>query len=295
MKKFSLVLALALLAFLPAPAQQQVMTLDLSLSQNQFLPAETLPVTIHLYNNSGQTLHLGVNNEWLTFTVQSLDDNNTSAINGSQPPVTGAFDLGSSEVATKHVDIEPYFNLKQTGRYSVTAYVHIPEWNMDVTSPAKEFDIVSGVELWSQEFGVPMPAGVSNRPPEVRKYALEEANYLQKQLKMYLMVTDASGRHIFKVAPVGDMVSFSRPEAQLDSDSNLHLLYQNGGETFLYTVADPDGNILRQDIYDYINSRPHLSLNDAGQIVVLGGSLRAKPGSIPVIIPPNEPAAPAKQ
>lgn len=269
------------------------MTLDLSLAQSQFLPAETLPVTIHLYNNSGQTLHLGADNEWVTFNVQSLD-NNTTAINGSQPPVTGAFDLGSSEVATKRVDLEPYFNLKQTGRYSVTAHVHIPQWNMDVPSKPQEFDIIDGAELWSQEFGVPMPAGMSNRPPEVRKYTLEEANYLQKQLRMYLMVTDASGRQIFKVTAIGDMVSFSRPEAQLDGDSNLHLLYQNGGETFLYTVADPDGNIVERDIYNYVNSRPHLSLNDAGQIVVVGGALKTKPVAMPVIVPPSESPAPAK-
>jgi hypothetical protein len=292
MKRLSVILALALLVFLRAPAQ--VVTLDISLDQDQFLPAETLPVTIHLYNNSGQTLHLGMDNEWLTFSVQSLD-NNASDIGGSQPPVTGAFDLGSSEVATKHVDIEPYFNLKETGRYRVTAYVHIPEWNMDISSPPKEFDIVDGAQLWTQEFGVPMPAGVSNRPPEVRKYILEEANYLQKQLRMYLMVTDDTGEHIFKVAAIGEMVSFSHPEAQLDGDSNLHLLYQNGGQTFLYSVADPNGNILQQDIYDYVNSRPHLSLDDAGHIVVVGGSLRVKPADVPIVVPPNELPAPAKQ
>src|SRR5580658_5971255 len=175
MKKISAILTFALLAFLRA--QAQVVTLDVSLDQDQYLPSETLPVTVRVINNSGQTLHLGADDNWLTFSVQSLDNNDSSVVKQSQPPVTGAFDLGSSEVAIKQVDLAPYFDLKQTGRYRVIAFVHIAEWNMDVSSGPKEFDIVDGAELWSQEFGLPIPAGVSNRPPEVRKYALEEANY----------------------------------------------------------------------------------------------------------------------
>jgi hypothetical protein len=285
MKTIIAVLMVMSFAFLRASAQ--VVTLDVSLDQDQFLPAERLPVTIHLYNSSGQSLHLGDDNQWLTFSVQSLDNNN--AIVGSQPSVTGGFDLGSSDVAIKHVDIEPYFNLKQTGRYSVTASVHIPQWNMDVSSTPKEFDIIEGAELWSKDFGVPVPAGVSNQPPEIRKYVLQEANYLQKQLRLYLEVTDQTGEHVFKASAIGPMVSFSHPEAQLDGNSNLHVLYQDGGQSFLYSIINPDGNILQQDIYDYVNSRPHLTLDDSGNIVVAGGVKRVKPEEIPLPIPPASP------
>ncbi len=292
MKKFSAILIFGLLAILRAPAQ--VVTLDISLDQEQYLPAEALPVTVHVNNSSGQTLHLGADNYWLTFSVQCLD-NNASVVKQSQPPVAGAFDLGSSEVAIKHVDIAPYFDLKQTGRYRVIAFVHIPEWNMDVSSAPKEFDIVDGAELWSQAFGLPMPAGVSNRPPEIRKYVLEEANYLKRQLRMYVLVTDESGGQIFKVSAVGPMVSFGRPEAQLDSDSKLHVLYQSGPESFVYSIINPEGTILSQDEYDYANSRPRLSLDASGNIVVVGGVRRAKPAELPVIMPPNPLPAPAKQ
>jgi len=291
MKKLATILVFALLAFCRAPAQ--IVTLELSLDQDQFLPAETLPVTIHVINNSGQNLHLGTDNNWLTFNVKSLDGN-LSVVKQSQPPVAGVFDLGSSEVAIKHVDIEPYFNLRQTGRYSITAFLHIPEWNMDVSSGPQEFDIIDGAELWSQAFGLPVPAGVSNRPPEIRKYVLEEANYLQRQLRMYLLVTDETGQNIFKVSAIGPMVSFSQPEAQLDDDSNLHVIYQTGAESFLYSVFNPDGTVLQQDVYDYLNSRPHLGLDSSGHIVVLGGARRVKPSDtqLPMIVPPN--AVPAQ-
>ncbi|HEY1661250.1 MAG TPA: hypothetical protein VGI03_02435 [Verrucomicrobiae bacterium] len=290
--KLSAILIFVWLAILRAPAQ--VVTLDISLNQDQYLPAETLPVTIHLNNSSGQTLHLGADDYWLTFSVQRLD-NNSSVVKQSQPPVAGAFDLGSSEVATKHVDIAPYFDLKQTGRYQVIAFVHIPAWNMDVSSGPKEFDIVDGAELWSQVFGVPIPAGVSNRPPEIRKYTLEEANYLKKQLRMYVLVTDETGGHIYKVSAVGPMVSFGRPEAQLDSDSNLHVLYQSGAISFIYSIINPDGTILKQDEYDYGDTRPQLSMDSSGNIIVVGGNHQVKPAVLPVILPPNPLPAPAQQ
>jgi hypothetical protein len=284
MKKILAILVFAFLAFHCATAQ--IVTVEISLDQNQFLPAETLPVTVRVINNSGQTLHLGADNQWLTFNVQSLN-NNSGVAKLSDPPVVGTFELGSSEVAIKHVDIQPYFSLKDSGRYRVVANIHIPEWNMDITSDPKEFDIINGAEIWSQAFGLPVPAGVTNRLPEVRKYVLEEANYLQKQLRMYLLVTDDTGNQIFKVSAIGPMVSFSQPEAQLDDDSNLHVIYQSGGQSFLYSVISPDGNIILQDVYDYVNTRPHLSLDTNGHIVVIGGVRREKPGEMPAILPPS--------
>ena len=296
MKQFvAITVIIALTSFVRAPAQSsaQVVTVEISLDQSQFLPGEALPVTVHVFNVSGQTLHLGEAPDWLTFSVQSVDNNNSDVVKVSEPPVTGTFDLSSSDVAIKHVNIAPYFNLKETGRYRVTAFVHIPEWNTDITSQPVEFDIINGAELWSQAFGVPMPAGVSNGPPEVRKYVLEEANYLQKQLRLYLLVTDDTGGRVFKVSAIGPMVSFSRPEAELDPDSNLHVLYQSGAESFLYSVINPDGNVTQQAVYKYSNTRPELSLDAAGHIVVVGGVRWVKPVELPVILPPNQVGSPS--
>jgi hypothetical protein len=86
--------------------------------------------------------------------------------------------------------------------------------------------VIDGAKLWSQTFGLPVPAGVTNRAPEVRKYTLEEANYLRSQLRMYVQVSDESETHIFKIRAIGPMVSFSQPEAQLDRLSHLHVMYQ---------------------------------------------------------------------
>ena len=278
------ILGLVLVSLFNAPAQ--VVTVQLTLEQEQYLPGESLPVTVHIVNNSGQSLHLGADAKWLAFSVESADDNFV-VMRKSDPPVTGEFDLGSSELANKRLDLAPYFVMTHAGRYRVVATVHIAEWGMDVTSPAKEFDIIDGAQLWSQDFGMPVPAGVTNQLPVVRKYILEEANYLRQQLRMYVLVSDQSGSHVLSVSAIGPMVSFSRPEAQLDRDSNLHVLYQSGAQSFIYSVVNPDGKIMQQELYDYLDTRPRLAVNDAGDIVVKGGVRRVKPGELPAVKQPD--------
>jgi len=282
------ILGLALFSLFNAPAQ--VVTVQLTLEEDQFLPGESLPVTVHIVNNSGQSLHLGADANWLKFNVGSADDTFV-VMRKTDPPVTGEFDLGSSEVATKRLDLAPYFVMSHAGRYRVVATVHIPVWGTggtDVASPVKEFDIVDGAQLWSQDFGMPVPAGVTNQAPVVRKYILEEANYLRKQLRMYVLVSDQSGTRILKVSAIGPMVSFSRPEAQLDRANNLHVIYQSGAQSFIYSVVNPDGNITRQEIYDYLGTRPRLDVNDAGDVVVKGGVRRVKSGELPVVMAPDQ-------
>ena len=289
MKLFWLVLGLAVTPVFSASAQ---VTVSLTLDQDQFLPSESLPVAVHITNQSGQPLHLGADPDWLTFSVEAEDD--FIVVKNADPPVQGEFELDSSQVATKRVDLEPYFDLKRSGHYRIIATVRIKDWNTDVTSPPRGFDVINGAKLWSQVFGVPLPAGVSNRPPEVRKYTLEEANYLHSQLRMYVQVSDESGTTIFKVRAIGPMVSFSQPEEQLDRSSNLHVLYQSGAASFLYSVINPGGDIVRQEIYDYLNVRPRLRVGDDGSITIFGGVRRVKPQDMPPVQSPDELNAPAK-
>lgn len=285
------ILGLALVSLFSAPAQ--VVTVQVGLEQDQFLPGESLVATVCVTNNSGQSLHLGADTNWLRFSVEAAD-NNFNVPRNSDPPVVGEFDLGSSEVATKRMDLAPYFQMTHAGRYRLVATVHIPEWNLDARSPVKEFDVVDAARLWSQDFGVPVPAGVTNQIPVIRKYILEEANYLRKQLRLYVLVGDQSGTRIYKVSAMGPMVSFSRPEAQLDRTSNLHVICQSGAQSFIYSVVNPAGNLTQQEIYDYGNIRPRLDMNAAGEIVVKGGVRRVKPGEFPLVKQPDEvPPTPA--
>lgn len=289
MKTLGFVLGLALVPALHSPAQVQV---EVLLDQEQFLSGETLPAAIRIINRSGQTLHLGADPDWLTFTVESRD--RFIVVKTGEVPVLGEFALESSKMATKRVDLAPYFALTRPGRYSLIATVRLKDWDGEVTSAPKNFDIINAAERWSQEFGVPPPPGVTNQPPEVRKYSLLEANYLRTRLRLYVRLTDASGARVFKIVPIGPVVSLSRPEPQLDSQNNLYILYQEGSHSFNYTVINPDGTVLAHQTYEYVNTRPRLQLNRDGTFGVMGGVRRIMPDDVPAPRPERaEPKASA--
>src|ERR1019366_8990005 len=91
--------------------------------------------------------------DWLSFSVQSRSD--SVVPRNGEVPVGGEFILESSKVATKRVDLAPYFSITRPGRYSVTAIVRIKDWNQVIPSQPRSFDIIDGAKLWEQEIGVP--------------------------------------------------------------------------------------------------------------------------------------------
>ena len=276
MKTFLLVLVLAVLTSFRAAAQVSV---EITMDQEQFLPSEAVPVAVKITNRSGQQLHLGTAADWLTFSVESTDG--FIVIKNAEVPVTGEFDLESSQIGIiKRVDLQPYFQMGRHGRYKVIATLRIKDWSASVNSAPKTFDVVNGAKLWSQDFGVP---GVTNSQPEVRKFTLEEANYLRLQLRLYVRVSDQSESQIFKVATLGQMVSFSDPDAKVDRTSQLHVLWQAGAQVFNYALINANGEVVRQAVYNNAGSRPRLVVNEQGEVSVAGGTRRMKPEDLPVV------------
>ena len=110
MKFFRFIPGLALLPIFSASAQ---VTVSLKLEQDQFLPGEALVVAVRVTNRSGQPLHFGADTDWLAFSVEGAEGSVVSR--NSAPPVQGEFDLDSSQVGTKRVDLAPYFGLSPAG------------------------------------------------------------------------------------------------------------------------------------------------------------------------------------
>jgi hypothetical protein len=79
---------------------------------------------------------------------------------------------------------------------------------------------------------------------------------------------------------LGSLVSFSRPEAQIDKESNLHVLFQTGARSFNYSMVSPDGILRVRQTHDYTGTRPALKIND-GRIRVSGGMRRSTSTDLP--------------
>lgn len=256
---------------LPLTALRAQLSVEIVPEQQQFLKDESLPIKVRITNRSGQTLDFGKESDWLTFSVESRDG--FQVVRRREITVPGEFSLESAAVATRRVDLAPHFELSNPGRYSIGATLKIPKWDREVSSPPVIVEVVRGTKIWEQEFGVPVKQGL----PEVRKYILQQAA-LRKDLTLYVRISDQEERQTFRVFAAGRMVSFNHPEAQVDRESKLHLLFQTGARTFIYNVVAPGGDLLLGQIYDYAGGPSmRLKIDEDGTIFVSGGVRRLKP------------------
>lgn len=264
MKK--LVSALALLLAFAGSLSAQV-TVEVLMGQNQFVANEAVPVRVRIINHSGQTVLFG-KEDWLSYSVEAGDGQ--VVFKTGEPAQPHDFDVRSSEMATTPaVDLEPCFTFTRPGRYKVKATVRIKDWNRTVTSEPATFDVVRGVQIWQQEFGVPQ-SPTNHREPELRKYILQQAT-MSRNMRLYLRVTDAAESTTYRVVPIGAVISFGEPRTRLDKDSNLHLLYQQGAHVYSYLEFTPKGELALRQTYDYAGSAPRLDVDDAGNVGVAGG------------------------
>lgn len=260
-------LALGISAF-AQPVQIEVIA-----DQKTFLPSESMVVGVRISNLSGQSLRLGLDNDWVTFTVQGQQQKSVMRL--MEMPVAGAFTSEPATRSTVRFDLAPYFDLSRPGNYTVTATVRVPELDATFSSPPKKFDITRGTDLWEQEFGVP---GSPESGPIFRKYSLVQANHLG-QLKLYVRVSEANGQ-VLKVYPLSPLVGASRPEHQIDRESNLHVLNQGGAKAFVYCVVSPDGELRVRQTYDAV-SRVRIAVDLEGKFGVIGGVRRVTANDIP--------------
>jgi hypothetical protein len=196
-------------------------------------------------------------------------------------PVQGEFSLGSAKMATKSVQITPYFTFNKPGRFQIRAVVRIPGWDREIPSNRKSIQVTKGTEIKQVEFGVPGSGG-STGAPEVRKYSLVKSTQL-KSMNLLVQVSDASESVLFNVAELGLAVSFSEPEIQLDRFSNLHVLWQNGQRSYSYAAVNPQGLLYLRQTYDFSSqARPKLVADaESGRISVAKGVRRKTPLDVP--------------
>lgn len=273
----SLSVVVALLLLPPACAQINV---KLSVSQEQFLPAEELELAVKVSNFTGAPLHLGANPQWLAFTVEHTDGGGV-VTKLADVPDSGEFTLQQATGGTLRYDLAPLFALDRRGSYRVSATVTPVNGGPSYASPPLNFDIVNGITLnENQAFGFTKPDGTV----EQRKYMLQQANFL-KHLRLYLRLTDATEGHTFRVISLGNLVTFTPPRWVLDRRSHLHVLHQFGATECLYHHFDPDGTLLARQTWLVTTRHPQLQVNADGEASVVGGTRRLERTDVP---PPTE-------
>ena len=259
------------------------MGIELITEQNTFLPNEPLYVGVRITNRSGQPVIFGREEDWIKFSV--LSQKRMAVAKSGDPAGGGIFVVPTASTSIKWFDLAPFFEMNQVGPYTLSASVKVKQWNeVIIANPPKVVNVVKGVTIAEQEFGVPTPIG-SAKPPELRKYILQQVRH-PTQLRLYVRVTDDTGFKIFGVTPIGTLVSFSKPEFQVDQAGNLHVLHQNGAKSFSYCITDHNGVVATRQTHEYAAKRPVLAVDDIGRTGVLGGRRIPAQSDIPPSLPP---------
>jgi hypothetical protein len=277
MRRAILFLCFAIGAAISARGQ---LVVDVAVDQEEYLTGESVILSVRIFNQSGQTVHFGEADNWLSLFVEG--DKGAIVERLGEVPKTTEFDLESSKVKVKRVDVTPCFDIKAPGRYKVAVTVRVKGWTKDFASKPVSFDVQRGLRLWEQAIGVPGPSG---HEPEMRKYTLQQARY-SKDINLYVRVTDLPEATVYRVLRLGQIVSFGDPEVQVDKLSNLHVLFQTGQQAFLYCVINPTGKLVIRQTHNYsADSRPRLAVNEKSEIAVKGGIRLTMPSDLPIQIP----------
>ncbi len=260
-------------------------TVETVFEHEQYLANEQMRVGVRITNFSGQTLRLGESPDWLDLMVETESGELVSQ--HSAPPIVEPFDLPSSSRATRWVDLIPHYDVGRVGQYKVTPTVRLEELSQTVTGKPASVQVTGGARIWEQDFGVRLDSG--SGAFEVRRYALIQAMN-QKKVTLYVRVSDQQEARVFNVLPIGPVLAFSRPEAQVDHSGLLHVLSQTSARQFTYCVVSPSGELTVRQAHRYTNSRPALRAKEDGSVTVRGGIRHIAPSDVPP--PAKESVAP---
>lgn len=246
----------------------QGLNVKLLADHTEYLPNESLMIGVSIENFSGVPVVLGQHRDWIQFLIQDIQGR--PVVRDGNPPAGEIFIVPNATTTTRWIDLAPYFNVRQLGVYSVTAKIRVRQWKQDIQAQPCRIQVIGGIELSSRKFGVPNRIQ-HGMPPEIRAFKL-----LRKRddgrLLLYLRVAEENDYAVYNVQRLGPMVELSPPEYQLDSEGQIHVFFRSGARTYIYCMADAQGQLRKRQTYQtYLGKRPAVRMNKKGMPEIVGG------------------------
>ena len=262
----ALLLGVALLAApVPAPAQVRVV---LRLGGDVFVRHEPLLAAVQITNLAGKNMEMrnAPGRPWLEFQISRSGEETILPRNNPGRGFT-AVHFPAGQTLQHTVDLTPLYPIQDLGPHSVTAVVYSAEMNRFFSSNKALFEIRPGRVRWSQMVGVP-------GSDALRKYSMLSERIGEHEY-LYVRVEEGDGRRIYATRRIGHLLSFGRPQVELDADNILHMLFLSGPRSYIHLVTGLDGQQLGRCVYVAGQTRPMLRRDPDGEVSVVGGEIRA--------------------
>jgi hypothetical protein len=263
----ALLLGLALVLAASVPRAQAQLDVEIALARETYLLYERVQVAVDITNLSTEDIVLGGpgGTDWLTFT---LTGNGGTPLS---PYQAEGFDIEPTVIAgrqklRKTVVLNSRYSLAQRGNYTVRASVYYPPTGRYITTQNRRFNIDDGIVFWERPVPVSPERGGGFRRLELLSYSATE------RTDIYLRIRDQASRNILKTFALGRVILHRQPQATLDRDNLLHVVFMGAPNTYSHTVVDAFGEVLRQDVYqDKGGNPPRLMMASDGTVGVRGG------------------------
>jgi len=176
--------------------------------------------------------------------------------------------LRVGQAMKREINVTDYVNFDDFGNHGVVASVYFPEKRNFFPSPRARVDITDGQVFWEQVVGVPQgQIGAGS----YRKYQLLTYNG-QQRTELYVRIRDDTGHFEFGTFTLGTVILYRSPQATIDGESRLNLLFMAAPRTYRHIIIGTDGQIVSQSIYKEEGAnRPSMFLTQAGNVVIRGG------------------------
>ena len=277
MKMRNLLLTAMLTAAACSPLMAQI-GIDISLNRNLYMQYEPIYACVSLRNDTGKPLLFGKDPRFQGFVLFDIRDRNGRVIPQKKDTgisVTGLI-MRPGEIKRMVIPIHKYYDLDNTGRYTINAFVshnHLPH---EYQSRDVNFRIENGLTVWSRTVGLANIDGDEKTP------AHRTRTYTIKMLRegrthhYYLVVED--DKFTYGVMRIGRQIGCEKYSAEVDMLSRIHLLMPISPKIFHYLSFSIDGENIDNSYWKITSTIPMLYRDPTSGIVNRIGGEEARKG-----------------
>ncbi|MBK1833275.1 hypothetical protein [Roseibacillus ishigakijimensis] len=236
------------------------LNVDIEFSRRQFIPHESIPMSVRLTNRAGAELLLHGDNRrsWLNVLVQDQQGNPVAPY---RPMSFQAAKIPVGRSVAKQLDLNNLFPLHSYGKYTVSTIITLPTGE-SFQSARKTIDLTRGRVIYEQRVGLGGKA---------RDYRLITFTPARTSM-LYFQAELVDERRVVMTYPLGEHLRHMHPEGTVDRQGRLNVLYLAAPDRYVHILIDSRGQVADRTIYKQGQTgKPRLVAFDNGEIQVAGG------------------------
>ena len=258
--------ALALLCAV-APSLHAQINVRLDIPRHLYICYEPIVATVTITNMTGSDLKLEdkAPDKWFGFEIMN-------AQGLPIPPLASDYHLDPltipvGQTVKRKVNLVNLYPVTDYGVYHVRALVYMAGMDKYFASPGSGIEVSEGTTLWQQTVGVPegQKGAGTYRSYELLSFRQPKDNML------YVRIQDKDAGVVYATVPLGRLVNGYAPDVQVDASSQLHILQMVAPKEYLYTRLGPNAEMVGQQDYTDLKTRPHLKRIPDGDVSIAGG------------------------